>query len=303
MVLNSNAMSVFANALSKLVGFDNASTHKTWIEILKTIWRTFRNLFTVWFFFLYFHLVLLIYYLFPDESKVKFDWDCIVISAADEEQKKCFELQLQQKIFSQEIPNLKYLVVADPPKGVIGSGGSTFFILSVLKDIYGFQEELSSKRILLIHAGLCSSPYYLLFLLEILDFSGGFSKRLPNLSCTGKLFCPLPIETKEGKPVCVLYLKLVITYPFMRLMKNGGVFITCSDDITMFSLEGKLIFHTQQFFRLQNAFYCLFFIRNWWCTEFRCWWQWSHCFSSSIFDCYRSVDDLWCYSSILEYLE
>ena len=46
------------------------------------------------------------------------------------------------------------MVVADPPGNVIGSGGSTMYILSELMEIYGSQEELCSKRILLIHAGL-----------------------------------------------------------------------------------------------------------------------------------------------------
>lgn len=156
---------------------------------------------------------------FDDELEKKLNWDCIVISASDKEQKKCFELQLQEKIFSNHIPNLKYMVVADPPGNVIGSGGSTMYILSELMEIYGSQEELCSKRILLIHAG-------------------GFSKRLPSLSCTGKLFCPLPIEAKNGKLICLLYLKLIMTYPFLKFMKTGGVFITCSDDLEAFSLEG-----------------------------------------------------------------
>jgi len=75
--------------------------------------------------------------------------------------------------------------------------------------------------------------------------TGGFSKRLPNLSCTGKLFCSLPVEGTNGKLLCLLYLKLIMTYPFSKLMKNGGVFITCSDDLEMFSLEGSQTFHWQ----------------------------------------------------------
>jgi len=83
---------------------------------------------------------------FDDELEKKLNWDCIVISASDKEQKKCFELQLQEKIFSNHIPNLKYMVVADPPGNVIGSGGSTMYILSELMEIYGSQEELSRNE-------------------------------------------------------------------------------------------------------------------------------------------------------------
>jgi hypothetical protein len=67
---------------------------------------------------------------------------------------------------------------------------------------------------------------------------GGSSKRLPNLSCTGKLFCPLPLEV-EGKAITLLNLKFIITSPFLKLMKNGGIFICASDDIETFCLEGN----------------------------------------------------------------
>jgi len=91
--------------------------------------------------------------LFEDECQIQLNWDCVVISAADTEQKKCFQLQLQEKVFKKDIPNLKYLVVEDPPGHVIGSGGSTMHVLSELKKMYGPREDLHSKKILLIHAG------------------------------------------------------------------------------------------------------------------------------------------------------
>ena len=71
---------------------------------------------------------------------------------------------------------------------------------------------------------------------------GGFSKRLPNLSCVGKLFCPLPLEV-EGQALTLLQLKLIITSPFLQFMSDGGTFICASDDIETFMLTGiKMIF-------------------------------------------------------------
>ena len=60
----------------------------------------------------------------------------------------------------------------------IGSGGSTLHILRELQLRHG-AAQLASWRVLLIHAG-------------------GYSKRLPSHSCSGKIFSPLPIETSGG---------------------------------------------------------------------------------------------------------
>ena len=60
----------------------------------------------------------------------------------------------------------------------IGSGGSTLHILRELQLRHG-AAQLASWRVLLIHAG-------------------GYSKRLPSHSCSGKIFSPLPIETFGG---------------------------------------------------------------------------------------------------------
>ena len=70
------------------------------------------------------------------------------------------------------------------------------------------------------------------------NISGGSSKRLPNLSCTGKLFCPLPLDSSDGKTLCVLNVKLIIISPFLKMMRDGGIFVTACDDIETYSLEG-----------------------------------------------------------------
>ena len=73
-----------------------------------------------------------------------------------------------------------------------------------------------------------------IFILE----AGGSSKRLPNLTCTGKLFCPLPLEV-QGRATDLLNLKFIITSPFLQLVKNGGMFICASDDIETFCFDGN----------------------------------------------------------------
>ncbi|XP_057377678.1 fucose-1-phosphate guanylyltransferase-like [Daphnia carinata] len=149
------------------------------------------------------------------EEKAEF-WDCLVISAADEKQKDCFQQQLDEQLKKGELPRgTKYLVIADCPGSALGSGGSTFHILKLLKDLFG--NELFHMKIWISHAG-------------------GSSKRLPNLSCTGKLFCPLPLEI-EGKAITILNLKIIITSPFLKLMKNGGIFICASDDVETYCLD------------------------------------------------------------------
>jgi fucose-1-phosphate guanylyltransferase len=93
-----------------------------------------------------------LYVYFLDQNSSSDQWDCIVISAADEEQKACFEMQLNAKINKGDIPSeIKYLVIADPPGVALGAGGSTFFILKSLESIY--KEELYSKKIWIVHAG------------------------------------------------------------------------------------------------------------------------------------------------------
>ena len=72
---------------------------------------------------------------------------------------------------------------------------------------------------------------------------------MPNLSCTGKLFCPLPLEV-EGKAITLLNLKFIITSPFLKLMKKGGIFICASDDIETVCLEGNLVSFLLNYFRI-----------------------------------------------------
>lgn len=72
--------------------------------------------------------------------------------------------------------------------------------------------------------------------------SGGFSKRLPNHACLGKIFAPLPVGKGnvfffgfvDCKDVTMFELKLS-TFAFIPQQVDGGVvMITCADDIVVF---------------------------------------------------------------------
>ena len=150
----------------------------------------------------------------PSEIGLAF-WDLVVISAGDESQEEWYKAQLELKRESGDLPKVPYLCIADPPGPRIGSGGSTLHILTRLKKDFGV--EMDSWRILIIHAG-------------------GYSKRLPSHSCSGKIFSPLPIHTGKGGPYQMLDLKLAMYLPFMEIMEPG-VFITASDDIEVYNID------------------------------------------------------------------
>ncbi|XP_013403630.1 fucose-1-phosphate guanylyltransferase isoform X2 [Lingula anatina] len=138
-------------------------------------------------------------------------WDIVVITAADEEQKKAYELQLYGKLQRNEIPKgIPYHVYADPPGYKLGSGGSTFTALSELHKIYN--QDLFDKKILMIHAG-------------------GQSQRLPSASVLGKIFSALPL----GEPMYqLLELKLAMYLPVIEKM-SPGVLLTSSDTLELFN--------------------------------------------------------------------
>jgi len=150
----------------------------------------------------------------PKDLGVKF-WDLVVISAGDKDQENWYKSQLELKLHLADIPDVKILCIADPPGPRIGSGGATLNILNQLQEM--FKEDMFSWRILIIH-------------------SGGYSKRLPSHSCSGKIFSPLPILPTKGGPYQMLDLKLCLYLPFLERMAPG-VFITASDDIEVFDID------------------------------------------------------------------
>eukprot|EP01133_Synstelium_polycarpum_P004299 gene4299-5021_t len=153
-----------------------------------------------------------------NELKSSF-WDVIVITAIDDEQKVYYEQMIKQKVANGTIPSfVQYFVIADPPGHKIGCGGSTLYTLSRLDDLLT-SESMSKYKILLLHAG-------------------GYSKRLPNHSTTGKIFASLPFSLVAGGTACtMLEMKIIILVDFPVKMRPG-VFLACSDDIELFESEG-----------------------------------------------------------------
>ncbi|XP_030640462.1 fucose-1-phosphate guanylyltransferase [Chanos chanos] len=142
-------------------------------------------------------------------------WDLVVVTAADENQKSAYELQINEKLARKELPlGVSYHVFADPSGHKIGNGGSTMHSLQLLCEKY--EKALSGFRVILIHAG-------------------GFSQRLPNASALGKIFMALPL----GDPLYqMLELKLAMYVDFPAHMKPG-LLVTCADDIELYSVPDK----------------------------------------------------------------
>ncbi|XP_029003628.1 fucose-1-phosphate guanylyltransferase [Betta splendens] len=138
-------------------------------------------------------------------------WDVVAVTAADENQRAAYELQISHKVARKELPlGIDYKVFSDPPGYKIGNGGSTLYTLQQLNDIYG--KTLGKLRIILIHAG-------------------GFSQRLPSASALGKIFTAVPL----GDPLYqMLELKLALYVDFPPEMKPG-LLVTCADDIELYS--------------------------------------------------------------------
>ncbi|XP_072275578.1 fucose-1-phosphate guanylyltransferase [Pyxicephalus adspersus] len=144
-------------------------------------------------------------------------WDVIVITAADKQQERAYQQQIADKLARKELPlGVRYHVFSDPPGPKIGNGGSTFYALHCLNQLY--PHELDSFRVMLIHAG-------------------GYSQRLPSASALGKIFTALPC----GDPVYqMIDLKLAIYIDFPANMKPG-VLVTCADDIELYSSQGTAV--------------------------------------------------------------
>ncbi|KAL1023137.1 hypothetical protein UPYG_G00036850 [Umbra pygmaea] len=139
-------------------------------------------------------------------------WDLVVLTAADNEQREAYELQISEKLGRKEIPyGIPYHVFSDPPGAKIGNGGATLYSLQQLVDIYG--KALGGYRVLLIHAG-------------------GFSQRLPSASALGKIFTPIPL----GDPLYqMLELKLAVFVDIPLHMKPG-VLVTSADCLELYSI-------------------------------------------------------------------
>jgi len=148
-------------------------------------------------------------------------FDTVLITASSERQAGAFRALLDRRLERGLYPReLAFEVVADPPGGRVGTGGSTLWALDRLVraradgDPDGF---LSRQRILLVHAG-------------------GESRRLPCYAPEGKLFAPLPLPSSALLPPVVLdaQLGLFFRYPWRR----GEVVVSSGDVVIDFDTAG-----------------------------------------------------------------
>uniref|UniRef100_A0AAY4BE73 GDP-fucose pyrophosphorylase domain-containing protein n=1 Tax=Denticeps clupeoides TaxID=299321 RepID=A0AAY4BE73_9TELE len=152
-------------------------------------------------------------------------WDLVIVTAADEEQRAAYEVQISEKLCRNELPlGIPYQVFADPPGPKIGNGGSTLYSFSHLEKKYG--ETLSSLRVILIHAG-----------------SGCLVQ-----AHWGRSSWPCPF----GDPLYqMLELKLAMYVDFPARMRPG-VLVTCADDIELYSVSEDVEFNKPGFTALAH---------------------------------------------------
>ena len=139
-------------------------------------------------------------------------WDIVVLTASNDIQAKTYELQLSKRKKENLLPsNIDFFVIPDLNNERIGSGGATLNVLYKLNKKY----DLSKKKVLIIH-------------------SGGDSKRIPQYSCLGKLFSPVPSELAYFKNSTLFDETMIIMSDFHRRM-DYGVFIMCGDSLALFN--------------------------------------------------------------------
>ncbi len=143
-------------------------------------------------------------------------FDTVLVTASSERQAAAFRTLIERRrdhgLYPREIA---FEVVADPPGGRIGTGGSTLWALHRLLETRGGDAGafVSSQRLLMIHAG-------------------GESRRLPAYAPEGKLFSPLPVASSALLPPVVLDVQLgfFFRYPWRR----GEIVVTSGDAVVSF---------------------------------------------------------------------
>jgi fucokinase / fucose-1-phosphate guanylyltransferase len=152
-------------------------------------------------------------------------WDYLIVTAANEQQAKGYELQIRQRQEGGGIPQVRrWFVVTDLNGKRIGSGGSTLHCLHcVLKrersgvEAASFEEAeaiLSGLRILIVHAG-------------------GDSRRLPAYSHCGKMFVPIPAKSQPSVS-STLFDRLVPIFLELPGAQPGQVVVASGDALILF---------------------------------------------------------------------
>lgn len=145
-------------------------------------------------------------------------WDYVVLTASNEEQAEAYR---QQITYRQELGVLsdrtEYVVLSDPDGKRVGSGGATFNVLKYIAEQDGCRDvnHFRNKRILVIH-------------------SGGDSKRVPQYSACGKLFCPVPRQLPNGRP-STLFAEIIIGMSAVAGRIPEGMLILSGDVLLLFN--------------------------------------------------------------------
>jgi len=152
-------------------------------------------------------------------------WDYLVVTAANEQQAKAYDLQIQERRETGQIPQVRNCVVIPDIEGKrIGSGGSTLHSLACIlhrerpgvgpASFEDAQAILGGLRILIVHAG-------------------GDSRRLPAYSHCGKMFVPIPAQ---GEPLAAstLFDRLVPALLMLPEGFKGQVAVASGDALILF---------------------------------------------------------------------
>ena len=154
-------------------------------------------------------------------------WDLCVLTAANDQQARAYEMQLEERREMGVLPPTTHWLVVPDVGGVrIGSGGATLHVLlEVMRTLEPGSNPgenpvreavqiLKGRRVLVIH-------------------SGGDSKRLPHYSAFGKLFLRVPHELPDGR-ASTLFDEFVVSLSGIPLHMHEGVVVASGDVLLMF---------------------------------------------------------------------
>lgn len=156
----------------------------------------------------------------PSKLTPSFDGpiDWLVVTAANPSQAAAYETQLRERESQGELACCRrWLVVPDLHGRRIGSGAATIMGLAEVvrrrltesRAVRSIASALANQRVLMIH-------------------SGGDSRRLPAYAAQGKLFLPLPRETRRGRPATLFDLVLD-DLASIELSRDGRILVASGD--------------------------------------------------------------------------
>lgn len=148
-------------------------------------------------------------------DRVPIGWDCVILTASNEDQALSYRKQIKYRLKMGFLPKSTcYAVVADISGQRIGSGGAVFNVLRYISEVEEREDHFSGKRILVIH-------------------SGGDSKRIPQYSACGKIFLPVPRELSEGISA-TLFDELIRSVDELPSRMPAGMLIVTGDILLVF---------------------------------------------------------------------